>query len=163
LSTRKPSPPYVEGTVFGEGPRPAEIMLIGQNPGREEVKQGRPFVGRSGRFLNQVLAENGLEREKLYITGAVKEATPGNKKPAAKQIEHWRPYLLTEIGEVKPKIIVLMGEVAWKTPRLPGIQYIETYHPAAAMRFPKIRQKFRADFGRLSKELTGVRSGGNKD
>ena len=152
-----PSCSHLNAVVFGEGPHNAEIMLIGQNPGREEVKQGKPFVGRSGRFLNLVLEENGLERDKLYITGTVKEATPRNRRPTAKQIECWMPYLLNEINKVKPKIIVLMGQVAWKTPRLPGIKYIETYHPAAAMRFPKVRQKFKADFRGLRSELERIR------
>jgi uracil-DNA glycosylase len=138
--------------VAGEGPRTAEIMLIGQNPGREEAKQGRPFVGRSGRYLDMVLARNNLDRSKLYITSVVKETTPGNRKPTPEEIERWMPYLVQEIRRVKPKTIVLMGTVAWRTPRLQGIHYIETYHPAAAMRFPKARDKFERDFGRLGKQ-----------
>jgi len=141
----------VEATVYGEGPGDARIMLVGQNPGKEEAKQGRPFVGRSGQFLNQVLKEVGLEREKLYITAAVKQTTPHNRKPNNNEIECWRPYLLREIGQVKPEIVVLMGEVAWQTPRYEKIRYIETYHPAAAMRFPRFREKFRRDFGTLKK------------
>jgi uracil-DNA glycosylase len=137
--------------VAGEGPRTAEIMLIGQNPGREEAKQGRPFVGRSGRYLDMVLARNNLDRSKLYITSVVKETTPGNRKPTPEEIERWMPYLVQEIRRVKPKTIVLMGTVAWRTPRLQGIHYIETYHPAAAMRFPKATDKFERDFGRLGK------------
>lgn len=137
--------------VAGEGPQSAEIMLIGQNPGREEAEQGRPFVGRSGKYLDTVLSKNNLDRHKLYITSVVKETTPRNRKPTAAEIESWMPYLLQEIGQVKPKIVVLMGAVAWKTPRLPGIEYIETYHPAAAMRFPRARERFEGDFERLAK------------
>jgi uracil-DNA glycosylase family 4 len=147
-------------TVYGEGPKDARIMLIGQNPGKEEARQHRPFVGRSGRFLNQVLEEVGLERSSLYITGAVKETTPRNQKPTRSEIERWRPYLLREIEEVKPRIIVLMGEVAWQTPRSAGIHYIETYHPAAAMRFPRFRQKFREDFKMLKRLSEGERDTG---
>ncbi|MBI4288064.1 MAG: uracil-DNA glycosylase [Chloroflexi bacterium] len=149
-----------DAAAFSEGPRHAAVMLIGQNPGKEEVRQRRPFVGRSGKFLNVVLEESGLKRDKLYVTSVVKEPTPGNKRPTARQIEYWMPYLLAEIEEVKPKIIVLMGQVAWKTPRLAGIQYIETYHPAAAMRFPGTRGKFRADFRRLGREVARRGSGG---
>lgn len=156
MSTNKEISHPLHLTVFGEGPREAVIMLIGQNPGREEIKQGRPFVGRSGKFLNMILKENGLERNKLYVTGVVKEPTPRNSKPTVKQIKYWMPYLLNEINEVKPKIIVLMGQVAWRTPRLPGIKYIETYHPSAAMRFPRIRQKFRADLKILKRELAKI-------
>jgi uracil-DNA glycosylase family 4 len=138
-------------TVAGEGPQNAEIMLIGQNPGREEAQQGRPFVGRSGKYLDTVLRNNNLGRSKLYITSVVKETTPRNRRPTAQEVRYWMPYLLEEIRQVKPKIIVLMGNVAWKTPRLEAIDYIETYHPAAAMRFPGVRQKFENDFERLGK------------
>jgi len=141
----------MEATVYGEGPGDARIMLVGQNPGKEEAKRGRPFVGRSGQFLNQILKEVGLEREKLYITAAVKQTTPHNRKPNKAEIERWRPYLLREIERVKPEIVVLMGEVAWQTPRSEGVRYIETYHPAAAMRFPRFREKFKEDFGTLKK------------
>ena len=126
-------------------------MLIGQNPGREEAKQGRPFVGRSGKYLDMVLSKNNLDRSKLYITSVVKETTPKNRKPTAEEIERWMPYLVREIRQVKPQTIVLMGTVAWMTPRLPDIEYIETYHPAAAMRFPRARDKFEHDFQRLAR------------
>jgi uracil-DNA glycosylase family 4 len=137
--------------VAGEGPQNAEIMLIGQNPGREEAKQGQPFVGKSGKYLDTVLRKNNLDRSKLYITSVVKATTPRNRKPSAQEIRYWMPYLLEEIGQVKPKIIVLMGKVAWETPRLEAVDYIETYHPAAAMRFPRAREKFENDFERLRK------------
>jgi DNA polymerase len=128
-------------------------MLVGQNPGREEVKQGRPFVGRAGQYLNRVLQKKGLDRSKLYITAAVKEPTPGNRKPKADEIKRWMPCLEAEIQRVKPDLIVLMGQVAWKTPRFEGIAYMETYHPAAAMRFPKIRDRFEKDMDKLKVTL----------
>lgn len=134
---------------FGEGPEDADIMLVGQNPGKEEVKQSRPFVGRSGQYLNEVLRQNGIDRSKLYLTGVVKEPTPGNRKPTTDEISRWMPSLVSEIKRIKPKIIVLMGRVAWQTPRFEGIEYIETYHPAAAMRFPKARKRFEADMALL--------------
>jgi len=137
--------------VAGEGPQNAEIMLVGQNPGREEAKQGRPFVGKSGKYLDTLLRKNNLDRSKLYITSVVKETTPRNRRPTAQEIRYWMPNLLEEIGQVKPKIIVLMGKVAWETPRLDSVNYIETYHPAAAMRFPRAREKFENDFARLRK------------
>jgi uracil-DNA glycosylase family 4 len=137
--------------VAGEGPRDAQIMLIGQNPGREEAKQGRPFVGRAGKYLDKVLSMSNLDRSRLYITSVVKETTPGNRRPTREEIERWMPYLLEEVRRVKPRIIVLMGTVAWKTPRQPDIDYIATYHPAAAMRFPGPRERFERDFERLGK------------
>ena len=137
--------------VAGEGPLNAEIMLIGQNPGSEEAKRGRPFVGKSEKYLDTVLRKNNVDRSKLYITNVVKEMTPGNRRPTAQEIRYWMPYLLGEIRQVEPKIVVLMGKIAWKTPRLKAIEYIETYHPAAAMRFPRARQKFENDFRKLGK------------
>ena len=136
--------------VSGEGDPHAKIMLVGQNPGKEENIQGRPFVGRSGKFLDMVLEKNNLRRKKLYITSVVKCKTPENRKPANTEIRFFMPFLTEQIKSIKPKIVVLMGEVAWKTPRIKGIRYIKTYHPAAAMRFPKIRKKFEKDFSSLS-------------
>lgn len=135
--------------VLGEGPRNALIMLIGQNPGNEEVKIGRPFVGRSGKYLDGVLRKNGLIRSQIYITSVVKEGTPGNRRPTPQEIKRWLPHLIGEIKEIRPKIVALMGAVAWQIPRFEGIKYIETYHPAAAMRFPEMRKKFEADIREL--------------
>ncbi len=139
--------------VIGEGPLDAGVMLIGQNPGAEEEKLGRPFVGRSGRYLNTVLSKNNIEREKLYITSVVKYRTPGNRKPTREEVAECLPMLRKQIEQIKPEIIVLMGEVAKQAPRYEGIRYLETYHPAAAMRFPKIRQKFEQDFRKLAEWL----------
>jgi len=148
----------VKDIVLGEGPNLAEIMLVGQNPGKEEIKRGKPFVGRSGKYLDIVLVKNNIDRSKLYITSVVKQSTPGNRKPTEKEIRHWMPYLIDEIKRIKPKIIFLMGEVAWRTPRFRGIKYIKTYHPAAAMRFPNARERFERDFQKLGVWLTA-----NKD
>ena len=142
-----------EPARYGEGPEHAAVMLIGQNPGKEEVEQGRPFVGRSGQYLNQVLEKHGLNRSGLYLTAVVKEPTPGNRKPRVDEIDRWMPCLEAEIEAVKPELIVLLGRVAWKTPRIKGIDYIETYHPAAAMRFPRFREKFEKDMKRLKERM----------
>jgi uracil-DNA glycosylase len=146
------------GARYGEGPGNARVMLVGQNPGREEVKQGRPFVGRAGKYLDEVLRVRDLHREEFYITCAVKEPTPGNRKPTAEEIEHWMPCLEQEIQEVRPEVLVLMGRVAWKAPRFKGIRVIETYHPAAAMRFPRIREVFEKDMEHLA-SLIGKKIG----
>ena len=141
-------------TVPGEGPAHARIMLIGQNPGREEVKQGRPFVGRSGKYLTRVLDRFGIDRRQLYITPVVKEPTPNNRKPTAAEIARWTPALLEEIDRIGPRIIVLMGQVAHDIPRQEGIEYIETCHPAAAMRFPAMREKFEKDIAGLAEKIS---------
>jgi DNA polymerase len=144
------------GLDYAEGPKDARVMLIGQNPGQKEVEQRRPFVGRSGKYLDRVLREKGIERKALYITAVVKEPTPGNRKPTAEEIKRWMPWLVREIEEVAPEIVVLMGKVAWETPRFAGIRYIETYHPAAAMRFPKVRRRFEDDMETLRRAIGEV-------
>lgn len=142
--------------VPGEGPSDADVMLIGQNPGREEDKTGKPFVGQSGKYLNNVLKKAGLRREDIFITSVVKHITPNNRKPSDDEIKACLPYLEKQIDLIQPKIIVLMGKTAWLTPRKNNIQYIKTYHPAAAMRFPRYRKKFENDIRILSKRTAGL-------
>ena len=142
-----------KNAVPGEGAVTARVMLVGQNPGSEEDKTGRPFVGRAGKFLNKVLVKNGINREELFVTNLVKHATPENRKPLPDEIAACAPYLAAQIREIEPKIVVLMGAVAWQAPRVEGVEYLETYHPSAAMRFTKIRKKFEEDFSALKKRL----------
>jgi DNA polymerase len=138
--------------VPGEGSLHAKVMLVGQNPGAEEDKTGKPFIGRAGKFLNKVLAKNGINREALFVTNLVKHVTPKNRKPLPDEIAACAPYLEAQVKAVKPKIVVLMGAVAWQAPRVKGVEYVETCHPSAAMRFTKMRKKFEEDFSSL-KEL----------
>jgi uracil-DNA glycosylase family 4 len=139
--------------VPGEGPANAELMLVGQNPGAEEAKTGKPFIGRAGKFLNKVLAKNGIRREEVFVTNIVKHLSPENRKPLPDEIEACASYLEEQIKTVKPKIVVLMGKVAWQAPRVEGVTYVETYHPSAAMRFTKMRKRFEEDFNALKKRL----------
>jgi DNA polymerase len=126
-------------------------MLVGQNPGAEEDKIGRPFIGKAGKFLDKVIAKNGFNREELFVTNIVKHASPKNRKPLPDEIAACAPYLEEQIKTIKPKIVVLMGAVAWLAPRVEGVKYVETYHPSAAMRFTKMRKKFEEDFKALTK------------
>jgi uracil-DNA glycosylase family 4 len=142
-----------KNAVPGEGPPNAKIMLVGQNPGAEEDKTGKPFVGRAGKFLNKVLAENGFNREELFITNLVKHTSPKNRKPLPDEIEACAPYLEEQIKMIEPKLVVLMGTVAWQAPRIKGLEYVETIHPSAAMCFTKMRKRFEADFIALKKRL----------
>ena len=142
-----------KNAVPGEGPPNAKVMLVGQNPGAEEDKTGRPFVGRAGKFLNKVLAENGFNREDLFITNLVKHTSPKNRKPLPDEIEACEPYLEAQMKAIKPKLVVLMGTVAWQAPRVEGAEYVETVHPSAAMRFTKMRKRFREDFSALKKHV----------
>jgi uracil-DNA glycosylase family 4 len=139
--------------IPGEGPSNARVMLVGQNPGAEEDKTGRPFVGRAGKFLNKVLAKNGFNREELFITNLVKHTSPKNRKPLPDEIEACAPYLQEQIKTIKPKLVVLMGTVAWQAPRLEGVEYAKTVHPSAAMRFTKMRKRFEEEFAASKKLL----------
>ena len=131
-------------------------MMIGQNPGANEDEVGRPFVGMSGKFLNKVLAENGLKREDIFITSIVKHVSPKNRKPFPDEVAACLPYLTAQINAIKPKIIVLMGASAKEAPRIEGIQYIEAIHPSAAMRFTKMKAKFKAQIAELAKKAASL-------
>ncbi len=108
-------------TVFGEGTRKATIMLIGEQPGDQEDRLGRPFVGPAGRILDQALGEAGIDRDAVYVTNVVKHfrwtaAGRGkrriHKKPRASEIQACRPWLDAELTVVKPKIVVCLGASA---------------------------------------------------
>ena len=142
-----------KNAVPGEGPPNSKLMLVGQNPGSEEDKTGKPFVGRAGKFLNKVLAENGINREEVFVTNIVKHVTPQNRKPFPDEIEACAPYLTAQINLIKPKVMVLMGAVAWQSPKVEGPIYVETVHPSAVMRFTKMRKRFLEDIGQLKKLL----------
>jgi DNA polymerase len=144
--------------VPGEGPLCAKVMLVGQNPGEKEDETGRPFVGRAGKFLTKMLAENGIKREELFITNIVKHVSPENRKPYADEIAACVPYLILQIDRIKPKIIVLLGSTAKQTPRLIGIEYIEVIHPSAAMRFGKMRAKFQEQIAGLAKRVEAIKT-----
>ena len=140
--------------VPGEGPADAKVMLIGQNPGAEENKTGRPFVGKSGKFLNTILEKKGVNRDAVFITSIVKHKTPGNRVPLKDEIAACKVYVEEQMKLIKPKLAVLMGTLAWKeAPKVEHTEYIRTFHPAAAMRFPKIRGKFESDFKLVKKQL----------
>ncbi|MHA1743836.1 MAG: uracil-DNA glycosylase [Candidatus Heimdallarchaeota archaeon] len=156
--------------VPGEGPERSNIFILGQNPGKNEDIQGRPFVGVSGKFLEELLASIGLNRKEVFITGAVKCHTPKNRRPTKHEIEACKPYLLEQIKIIKPKIIVLLGSVAaeaifgdgkinkfrGKLIDKNGILYFSTFHPAAGLRFPKIRKKMEEDFKKLKQIIKMV-------
>jgi DNA polymerase len=106
-------------TVFGEGPRRAEVMMVGEQPGDVEDVEGHPFVGPAGRLLDRALAEAGIDRQLVYLTNVVKHFKwePRGKrrihaKPGATEIAACRPWLETEIALVKPRVLVCLGAVA---------------------------------------------------
>jgi DNA polymerase len=98
--------------VVGEGDPDAEIMFIGEAPGREEAETGRPFVGNAGRVLDSLLESIGLDREHIYITNVVKDRPPGNRDPRVQEIEVYAPFLLRQIEIIRPDVIATLGRFA---------------------------------------------------
>jgi len=132
--------------VYGEGSQEAKLLLIGEGPGAEEDKQGKPFIGRAGQLLTKMLAAIQLERDEVYITNVVKCRPPGNRNPLPDEVAMCLPYLKEQIGIIKPKIILLLGKVAAesllqvtepmfelrkKKFDIEGIMTYVSYHPAA--------------------------------
>jgi DNA polymerase len=143
-STRK-------NAVPGEGPANAQIVFIGEAPGAQEDETGRPFIGRSGQLLTRLLEDAGISRKEVYITSILKCRPPNNRTPKKSEVEKCRLYLEQQIATIDPKVVVLLGGVAissiigpWKVTEAHGSffegddrMYFMTFHPAAALRFPK--------------------------
>lgn len=96
-------------TVFGEGPLEADIMFIGEGPGKDEDEQGRPFVGKAGQLLSRIFDAAGLPRERVFITNVVKCRPPGNRLPAVEEMIACFPFLEAQIALMAPKVIVCLG------------------------------------------------------
>ena len=159
--------------VPGEGPTSAEIMFIGEGPGATEDKQGRPFVGASGKFLNQLLEQAGVTRADVFITNVVKCRPPGNRDPLPDEIEICTSnYLQHQIEIVNPSIIVTLGRhsmgLFFKGAKITQIHgqmrqvgdrfVIPMFHPAAALHQLSLRETIMADFARLPELLKEVRA-----
>lgn len=167
--------------VFGEGDPKAPLMVVGEGPGREEDLQGRPFVGRSGQLLDQLLVEEvGLTRSQAYITNVVKCRPPNNRDPLPEEIEACRPYLDRQVELIAPAVLITLGNFATQTllgttqgiTKLRGRTYpwprggpavvVPTFHPAAALRGGgEVVAKMRADLVRARRALeSGGEPGG---
>ena len=152
-----------KNVVFGEGSCDAEIMIIGQAPGFEEDKTGRPFVGRAGKFLDKLLEIAQIKREEVFITSPVKCFPPKNRKPKKSEIDKCLPWLWRQIEIIRPRVFILLGEVAFsvffsnlklknfsgKLIQKEGKKFFITYHPAAGIRFPRIKTKLIKDFKKI--------------
>jgi DNA polymerase len=135
--------------VFSDGSPDAEIVFIGEAPGREEDRQGKPFVGEAGKLLTKIIESIGFKREEVYITNILKSRPPKNRNPHASEIEACEPYLKKQLEVLQPKLICALGTFAAQTllktttaiSRLrgqvhdyEGILLIPTFHPAALLR-----------------------------
>ena len=152
-----------KNTVPGEGPTNAKMMIVGQAPGVQEDKVGRPFIGPAGKFLDKLLKIAQIDRKRIFVTSPIKCFPPKNRKPTKKEIEACLPYLEKQIEIINPQKFILLGEVAFsvffpkkklknfrgKWLEKNGKFYFPTYHPAAGLRFPKIKKILEKDFRKL--------------
>lgn len=157
--------------VPGEGPADAEIMFIGEGPGFHEGEQGRPFVGASGKFLDQLLEQAGLTRADVFIANVVKCRPPGNRDPQAEELDACNAYLEAQIEAIDPSIIVTLGRISMGK-FIPGVKIsavhgrmhkvgerfvIPMFHPAAALHQPALKPSILADFANLPDQLNEAR------
>jgi DNA polymerase len=162
-----------KNAVPGEGPAHAEIMFIGEGPGAREDEQGRPFVGASGKFLDQLLEQAGVTRADVWITNVVKCRPPGNRDPLPDEIEICTSnYLQHQIKLVDPSIIVTLGRFSmglfFKGAKITQIHgqmrkvddrfVIAMYHPAAALHQLSLKSTIMADFAKLPELLKEARA-----
>ena len=163
--------------VPGEGPIHAEIMLIGEGPGAREDEQGHPFVGASGKFLDQLLEQAGVTRADVWITNVVKCRPPGNRDPLPDEVETCtKNYLEHQIEIVNPSIIVTLGRhsmgLFFKGAKITQIHgqmrkvndrfVIAMFHPAAALHQQSLKPEIMADFARLPELLKEARAESGK-
>ena len=157
--------------VFGEGARDAEVMFIGEGPGEQEDRTGRPFVGRAGQLLDDMLAMIDLKREKVFIGNMVKCRPPQNRDPLNVEQEACIGYLRNQVALIKPKIIVCLGRIAamkliredfkitkehGKWFEKAGVQMIALYHPSALLRDPRKRPESFEDLKSLQAKIREV-------
>lgn len=157
--------------VFGEGPRDAEVMFIGEGPGEQEDLTGRPFVGRAGKLLEDMLAMIDLSREQVFIGNMVKCRPPQNRDPLNVEQDACIGYLRNQVALLRPKIIVCLGRIAavkliredFKITRehgqwieKAGVQMIAMYHPSALLRDPRKRPESFEDLKVLQAKIREI-------
>jgi uracil-DNA glycosylase len=165
--------------VPGEGPVPSRILLVGEAPGKREDELGRPFVGRAGSILEELLSSSGLSRDEVYITSINKCRPPGNRDPKDDEIAACHPYLERQIDLLKPQVIVPMGRFAAREicrtfglaegkigdihgkvlharARYGTVIVLPVYHPAVITHNPNLRPELTSDFERLKESLDTI-------
>jgi uracil-DNA glycosylase family 4 len=154
--------------VFGSGNADADLMFVGEAPGKHEDEQGLPFVGRAGQLLEQLLGEIGLARNDVFIANVLQSRPPGNRDPQPAEIDACKPFLQRKIELIEPRVICTLGNFATRllTRSQRGISGVHgrpqvhelggrtvrvypLYHPAAALRSTNTLGELRADFARL--------------
>jgi len=157
--------------VPGDGPASAEIMFIGEGPGFHENEQGHPFVGASGKFLDQLLAQAGVTRGDVFIANVVKCRPPGNRDPQTDELEACDEFLEAQIRAINPSIIVTLGRFSMAK-FIPDVKIsavhgqmrkvgdrfvIPMFHPAAALHQPQLKPSILGDFANLPDQLNEAR------
>ncbi|MBF0216260.1 MAG: uracil-DNA glycosylase [Candidatus Omnitrophica bacterium] len=154
--------------VFGEGSSKAAIMFVGEAPGADEDREGRPFVGRAGQLLTKIIESIGLTREEVYIANILKCRPPENRPPMPDEIAACRGYLEKQIEMVKPRIVCALGksstqallnvetpisQLRGKSFDFNGVKVIPTFHPAYLLRNPEAKKEVWEDMRKIAKEL----------
>lgn len=152
--------------VFGEGNPDARMMLVGEGPGGDEDRLGRPFVGRAGKLLDRIMEAAEIPREDVYITNVVKCRPPGNRNPVQAEIDACSAYLVEQFKLISPEIVICLGALATKTIidknaaitrvrgqwyEKEGMRVIATFHPAALLRDPNRKKPVWEDFKEVMK------------
>ena len=160
--------------VFGVGNPNADLMFVGEAPGRDEDIQGIPFVGRAGQKLTQIIEAIGLKREDVYIANVIKCRPPENRNPEPDEVEQCEPFLFRQVDTIKPKVIVALGTFAAKSllkstdsiSRLRGRVYdyrgaklVPTFHPAFLLRNPSCRREVWEDMKKVRALLNDDEAG----
>lgn len=161
--------------VFGDGNPNADIVFIGEAPGKKEDLLGKPFVGAAGKFLDEMLATIKMKREDIYITNTVKYRPPNNRDPELKEVQACFAWLSEELAFIKPKLIIFLGRHAMhryfpeekishvhgkllqkKIPGMPTHYFYPLYHPAAALYNGSMRKVLIDDFKKIPKILKKI-------
>ncbi|HUZ00878.1 MAG TPA: uracil-DNA glycosylase [Thermomicrobiaceae bacterium] len=156
--------------VPGDGNPDADIVFIGEGPGWHEDRQGLPFVGAAGQFLDEMLGKIGLTRADVFVTNVVKCRPPGNRDPLPDEITACAPYLDEQLELIKPKLVVTLGRFSmarWfpterisrihgQPRRIGSLVVVPMYHPAAALHQASLRATVEADMMKLPQILAGI-------
>ncbi len=153
--------------VFGTGSPEAKLVFVGEGPGRDEDLQGKPFVGLAGQLLTKIIQAIQLTREEVYITNIIKCRPPGNRNPEPDEIKACEPFLIKQLGGIRPKLICALGTFAAQTllkteerisllrgrfHQYQGIPIMPTYHPAYLLRNPNFKRDVWEDMKKIKKE-----------
>lgn len=161
--------------VMGDGKANAEIVFIGEAPGKNEDIQGKPFVGAAGKFLNEMLAQAGMDRSDVYITNIVKYRPPNNRDPLPEEKAAFWPYLLKQLQIIQPKVVITLGRHSMEY-FLPGMKIgqvhgepkriafgdhkiviMPLFHPAAALYNGSLRQTLIDDFLKVPEVIRQIK------